>query len=146
MTQKLVQSPVFADTTAIPSAAENYLIHEMPRYRECGMAMDVSSYARLLLTRTDYFEFWLRRYVGGQDRALHGMNYEIRSFLALDERCAKGMIAFSLEAVRQTILTNEWYEVMPRYLKVRQRIQKKFGIEDIPQATWQLLGYKPEFL
>ena len=146
MTQKHIPTQAFAQATLIPSAAENYLNHEMPRYRECGLAMDVSAYARLLLTRTDYFEFWLRRYVGGRDRTLHGMNYEIRSFLALDERGAKGMIAFSLEAIRQTILENEWYEVMPKYLIARQRIQKKFGIEDLPPATWQRLGFKPEIL
>lgn len=146
MTQKPVQTPVLTGTTIIPPAAENYLIHEMPRYRQCGLAMNVSPYAKLLLSRTDYFEFELRQYIGGRVRTLHGINYEIRSFFALDERSARLIIAFSLGAVRQTILQNEWYECMERYLIARQRIQKKFGIGDLPPAMWQQLGYKSKLL
>lgn len=143
MTQK--NSLIHERTPIIPAAAENYLFDE-PHYRKCGLAMGVNTYAKMLLGRTDTFEFWLRRYIGGRARTLHRVNYEVRDFLFFDERSARGMIAFSLDAVQYTLLTNEWYELMGRYQTARQRIQKKFGIEDIPQATWQLLGFKPEFL
>jgi hypothetical protein len=131
MTQKHTRTPAFAHSTVIPSAAENYLYDELPRYRECGLAMGVSARARLLLTRTDYVEFWVRRYIGGRDKTLHSANYEIRSFLALDDWGARRMIAFSLDALQQTILENEWYECMPRYLTARRRIQRQFAIQDI---------------
>ena len=130
MTQKHIS--IQERTTIIPSAAENYLLHDMPCYRECGLTRGASAYALHRLCRADYFEFELRQYIGGRTRTLHSLNREVSSFLSLDEFSARTLITISLDVVQYHILTNEWYELMPRYLSARRRIQKKFRIENPP--------------
>lgn len=144
--QETILDQVFADTTVKLPSVEDYLLG-LPRYREYGVAMGVDARARLLLSRTDYVEFNLRHYISGRSKTLHSLNREVQSFLSLDDSAARTMIAFSLQAVEQTILINEWYELMPRYLTARRRIQKRFGLLIEPDNNYlSNLTLHPGFL
>lgn len=113
----------FTQTTINVSSVEDFLLG-IPRYREAGYEMNVSAYAGRLLHRTDSFEFELRQYLAGESKTLYHLNRSIKTFLALNHTSARAMILFSLNAVEATILSNEWYELMPRFRKTRRHVQK----------------------
>lgn len=117
----------FTKTTVDVTSVETFLLG-VPRYREAGFEMKVSSYAGRLLHRTDSFEFELRQHLAGETKTLYHLNRSIRTFLALDDTSARAMIHFSLNAVEGTILNNEWYELMPRFRIVRQHVQKLIAL------------------
>lgn len=117
----------FTKTTVDVGSVEDFLLG-IPRYREAGYEMNVSAYAGRLLHRTDSFEFELRQHLAGESKTLYHLNRSIRTFLALDNTSARAMILFSLNAVEATILSNEWYELMPRFRKIRQHVQKRITL------------------
>lgn len=125
---------VFAPTTINPGSVHAYLFG-LPQYYHAGYATNASEYALTLLNCTDFFEFQFRRYLSGRYPTLRRVFREIRQFQEVDEAHAARMIAFSLAAVKETILLNEWYELMPRYEKAKQRIQTQFDIKDLAEYT-----------
>ena len=120
-------SQVFDQTTISVDNVTNFLL-DVPRYREAGRALGVSSHAGRLLHWTDSFEFELRQYLAAETRTRYHLNRSTRTFLLLYEHSARTMIRFSLNAVETTLLANEWYEIMPRYRDVRRHMQKTFAI------------------
>lgn len=120
-------SQIFNQTTINVDSVTDFLL-DLPRYREAGRALGVSSYAGRLLYCTDSFEFEMRQYLAGETKTRYHLNRSTRTFLLLDDPSARTMIRFSLNAVEATLLDNEWYEVMPRYRNVRRHMQKTFGI------------------
>lgn len=125
MTTSLQQ--LFSATTIQLEHVESYLL-SVPGNLEAGYEAGVSPEARRLLFRTDNVEFELRQHLAGETRTKHPLNRAIRSFLAFDELSAQVMIDITLEAVKMTLLANEWYELLPRYQRIRQHIQKTFSI------------------
>lgn len=122
MNNLLTLAQTFEQTTISLGSVEDFLLG-IPRYREAGYAVGVTPYAGRLLLRTDGFEFELRQYLAGESRTLYHLNRSARTFLALDDHAARTMISFSLNAVEAALLDNEWYEIMPRFRKVRQHVQ-----------------------
>lgn len=120
-------SQTFGQTTVDPRQVEGFLL-SLPRYYELGRELGVSQKARMILYRTDGFEFELRQYLAGETRTRYHLNRSVRFFLALDQNAARTMILYSLDAVRDRLLASEWYEIMPRYEKTRQHICKTFNI------------------
>lgn len=117
----------FTQTTINVASVEDFLLG-IPRYREAGYEMNVSAYAGRLLHRTDSFEFELRQYLAGESKTRYHLNRSIRTFITLDKTSARAMIIFSLNAVEATILSNEWYELMPRFRKIRKHVQKRITL------------------
>lgn len=117
----------FTQTTVDVASVEEFLLG-IPRYREAGYEMKVSACAGRLLHRTDSFEFELRQHLAGETKTRYHLNRSIRTFITLDKTSARAMIIFSLNAVEATILSNEWYELMPRFRKIRQHIQKLIAL------------------
>ncbi|MBD2702639.1 hypothetical protein IC229_18475 [Spirosoma sp. BT702] len=117
----------FEHTTLNTAQITAYLIG-IPRYLEAGVYQGVSEKACHYLAYADGVEFWLRRYLAGKPATLHNVFREIRAFLAHDETAARHMILFVLNAVADTMLQNEWYELMKPYNIARKRIQKTFNI------------------
>jgi hypothetical protein len=80
----------------------------------------------------DYFEFHLRRYTVGKTKTMHRVFAEVRQFLDFDPERAQSFIPILIDRVEQTILLNEWYELMPRYEIARVRIRQTFGFNPMP--------------
>ncbi|GAB4017131.1 hypothetical protein [Spirosoma koreense] len=128
MTRSPILSQTFHQTTINPASVQAYLL-SYPRYYSAGYVKGANVYALQLLNNTDYFEWQLRRYLASPTKTLRGVFREIRAFQGFHYEHACEMITFSLAAVGETILVNEWYELMPRYQLARQRIEKRFGID-----------------
>lgn len=126
----------FSGTTIDPQAIEWYANSD-PGFLACIIAVGGSTISREEANHADYFEFHLRRYIVGKTKTMHRVFAEVRQFLAFDLQGAQSFIPILIDRVEQTILLNEWYELMPRYEIARQRIEQKFGLaeqENLPEC------------
>ena len=135
----------FSDQTSINLDNLNDYLDAIPNYLEAGLSQGVGRYSLKLLNYSDFFEFALKRYLSGRTKTLHQVFWEIREFrTAINENAANHMIAFSLEAVRQVLLLNEFYELMPRYQQAVKKIRDRFKIDPsalLKEAQFDLSEY-----
>ena len=117
----------FGGTTIDPQAIASY-INSDPGFLACIVETGGSMIRRKEANYADYFEFHLRRYIAGETKTMHRVFMEIRAFLAFDLDSAQIFIPSLIDRVEQTIMMNEWYELMPRWEQAKGKINQQFGI------------------
>ncbi|GAB4020241.1 hypothetical protein GCM10028808_60730 [Spirosoma migulaei] len=122
------QATTHFDQTTVDTGELMAYLCKYPQYLKAGMYAGVGEKALDYLAYTDDVDFWLRGYLMGRPKTLHRLFQEIRGFIAYDEKAARSMTEFVFNVVQETLLLNEWYELMERYLYARKRAQKTFRI------------------
>ncbi len=101
-----------------------YFVHYLPKYLDETMKREYSHEIQQLANLMDYFEFHFRHYVSGTHLTLHRVLYETRRLFAM--KYFEPETATNILAVIETdILSNELYELMPRFLKAKKRVIKE---------------------
>ena len=117
----------FSRTTIDPQVIEWYVKSD-PGFLACIIEMGGSEIRQKEANHADYFEFHLRRFIVGKTTTMHRVFVEVRQFLAFDSERAQTFIPILIDRVEQTILLNEWYELMPRYELAKRKIGQGFNI------------------
>jgi hypothetical protein len=116
-----------AHTTVNLSELHKYF-NEDPGYLKAEVEAGNDMHSRMLANHADYFEYWLRRYVSGRAKTLHRVFVEVREFIKYDEDEARLLIPLLIEGVSGKLLTNEWYELIPRCQYAHRRIRQTFSL------------------
>jgi hypothetical protein len=90
-------------------------VEEFPEYLSLGINLDVSKSDLDILNQLDCFEFHFRKYVLGTSKTLRRVLEEVRKFTKLDEEAAYYFINWRIDEIRQSLLSNEWYELLPHF-------------------------------
>lgn len=123
------QETMQLDPRLHPADAKVYL-GRLPGYFPLGLREGATPLATLYLAHADQVEFYLRRYIAGEE-ALPRLFTQIKDFLAVDDVAARQMIAFSLKTVGDYLLLREWYEYIPRLQTACTKIEKTFRIQPV---------------
>lgn len=114
--------------TTIDLDALKLYVRSDPGYLISEIEAGNSEYDQTVANYADFFEFWLRRYVASQSKTLHRLFIEVRAFMAFDEEQAGLLIPLLMGVVEETLLQNEWYELVPRLEAARHRVKRRFGM------------------
>lgn len=101
-------------------------IHFIPGYLETAVYADESNEVLLLTNGMDCFEFFLRHYTSGVCKTLHRVLYELRRLKFCKGYCKTLVIAI-MNRIEKDILQNELYELMPRLIKAKKKIEREIN-------------------
>ena len=82
----------------------------------------------VLLENRDYCQDVSWWYIFGRIETTNFVCEEIGLFLEFEPCDAAKLIVAFFERIKQHLLTEEWYEFMPRYQLLRQKIREEFTI------------------
>jgi len=120
-------SDLFDDSTINPNCVSDYLEKGQNLYQQ-GLTLGFTDRFLAMLKIADRVDGEMRQYLLGKSRRMTGLNQIIRHFQGLNPYYAQLLIPLVLECIHQTVLLNEWYELLPRYTKARKRIQQQFTL------------------
>ncbi|AUD07021.1 hypothetical protein [Spirosoma pollinicola] len=112
----------FSGTTVDIESLKKFLC-DKPNYLGWGIDLDLRKGSLNILNSADYVEFHLRMYLLGEPKTLYRVFREIRFFINMDHNAAHHFITYSMEVLKQEILSHEWYELMPRMDYAIKKIQ-----------------------
>ncbi|GAB3958998.1 hypothetical protein GCM10028805_54260 [Spirosoma harenae] len=115
------------DTTVDISKLMRYLL-QLPRYLEAGEQQGLDAHTRYYLALADGIDFWMRRYLVGRTTTLRQVFREIRDLQELNPIAAQQLAPCILDSIHATLVREEWFELVPKFLSARKRIQKTFQI------------------
>lgn len=113
----------FADTTVDVQRIYSFLYEHV--FKVACAADDRES---KLLENRDYCQDVSWWYILGQLETTNCACEEIGLFLEFEPRDAARLVVAFFERIEQHLLTEQWYEFMPRYHLLRQKIREEFNI------------------
>ncbi len=106
---------------------QNFVRH-MPKRFDLAIELDLDENAKSCCHAMDCIEFHYRRYISGQSPDLRRVFFEIRQFLSngyLQEPVIK-----MIEDVKDLLIKEEFYELMPRLNSSSVKITKLISIHN----------------
>ncbi|WP_020599863.1 hypothetical protein [Spirosoma panaciterrae] len=130
MTQFRTMTTITAqfDNTTVDQVKLFQFFFALPPYLQAGVHRGLCQEACYYLAHADGVDFWVRRYLMGKSVTLHRVFWEIREFQKRNPVAAQELTIFVLDTIHNTLLAEEWYELMPRFQKARKHIRKAFQI------------------
>jgi hypothetical protein len=100
---------------------ENF-VRYMPQRLDLAIALDMDKQTRSCCNNTDYVDYHYRKYLSGQSRNLKRTFFEVRRFL--DNGHLDFVIVHLIESLKEFIMEQEFYELMPRLESSFKKILK----------------------
>ena len=108
--------------TCLDPASVKRFLQTPPHYHQWGLTHRIDQHWLAQLDATDLVEFYLRLYLTGRHKTLRACLREAHAFAQQDAQAAHHLLVYSLEAIRQTLLYLEWYELLPRLEDAKEQI------------------------
>ncbi|WP_298607583.1 hypothetical protein [uncultured Spirosoma sp.] len=124
MSNFLETDTAFAGTTVDQQSVTEYLFNTDFRTVSYAKQKGINQLAIDALTQMEFVGLQIRHYVAGYQKTLHRTMREVRHFLFDYPGFALGLIPMMIEIIREVFLSNEWYELMPRFEKAVISIEK----------------------
>jgi hypothetical protein len=99
-------------------------VHYLPDYLDVAFETEQSEEVKLLTNAMDYFEFHYRHYISDMHKTLHRVLHETRNLTSL-KGFDNEIIKVILKQVEKDILESELYELMPRFIKAKQKVEQE---------------------
>lgn len=131
--RNIVKSP-YQDLVWNGHPAWDYLMESLPR--RCQDALNAGEDDPNVLNihrLTDVVELEVRRAVAARRPNWTMLNWRLWSFLANSAPAARDNIPQVLDEVQQTLLKNEWFELMSHFQTVRQHVETTISIQRYPK-------------
>ncbi|GAB4020239.1 hypothetical protein GCM10028808_60720 [Spirosoma migulaei] len=131
MIEPLTIPELFANSSINPQVVVCYLWQQNGYYNEAITGPHHASFL-YLIEEADKVDFEVRWFLLGNAIRLTRVYRAIRQFIALHPDIGRLFTMLVLGDIRQTLLQNQWYELLPRYELACHRIQRHFNLPDRP--------------
>lgn len=127
MNQPQTIMELFAESEVNPYEVLHYCITKSWMH-DHGVAQGYPAKNLPILKLADRVSVELRDYLAAISYRLTRLYRVIREFLASYPDDALFLIPFTLDHVRDVLISNEWFELMPRYERARTLIRQRFNL------------------
>ena len=127
MNYPLTIPELFAGSEVNPQIVVCYIGQQDSYYNE---AIKTTSHPKRLevIQHADRVDAEVRSVLAGNAVRLTRLYRIIRAFIALNSDVGKALTGLVLGDIHQTLLQNQWYELLPRFELVSSRVQKRFAL------------------
>ncbi|GAB2554321.1 hypothetical protein [Spirosoma areae] len=127
MTYPLTIPQLFANSQVNPQVVVYYIGQQDGYYKE-AIKNPCHPKCLELIQHADRVDAELRWFLAGNGTRLTRIYRAIRHFIGLNPAVGRIFTALVVEDIRNTLLVNEWYELLPRFELARSRIQRRFKL------------------
>jgi hypothetical protein len=120
-------STLFAHSGINPYSVTDYLVASQHLYQQ-GLTLGFTDPFLFMLKIDDQLDREMRHYLSASSRRMTRVNHLIQHVLRLNAYYGELLIPLVLACIHQTLLLNEWYELLPRFELARSRIQRRFNL------------------
>lgn len=127
MSQPQTIMELFEGSVVNPYEVMHYCIQKSWMH-EHGIQQGYPAYNLPILQFADKVSVEMRDYLGAISYRLTRLYRVIWEFMTAYEKDARFLIPFTLDHIRGVLLSNEWYELLPRFDRARALIRQRFTL------------------
>lgn len=127
MYEPLTIPELFANSVVNPQIVVCYLWQQNTYYKE-AIKTPCHPLCLEMVQQADLVDAEIRSILAGNAIRLTRLYRIIRAFIALNPTVGKTLTSLVLGDIHQTLLQNEWYELLDRFQMVCSRVQKHFKL------------------